>query len=103
MFPKKCCEHCKRQLDRYKKSSAEIVPHSHLACFSPHCETGCHVCKKTMVRSKDLSLKSKQTSKKSGWLSSTLKKKKCKEYGLFDMTVSSNVEYNRFCIYQRYL
>ena len=25
-------------------------------------------------------------------------KKKCKEYGLFDMTVSSNVEHSRFCI-----
>ena len=98
MFPKKCCERCKHQLDRYKKSSTEIVPHSYLACFSPHCKTSCHVCKKTMVRSKDLLLKPKQTSEKSGWLSSTLKKKKCKEYGLFDMTVSSNVEYNRFCI-----
>ena len=39
-----------------------------------------------------------ETSKKSDWLSSTLVKKKCKGYVLFDMTISSNVEYNRFCI-----
>ena len=91
MFSKKCCERCKRQLDRYKKSSTEIVPHSDLASFSPHCETDCHVYKKTTVRSKGLSLKSIQTSKNSDWPSSTLVKKKCKEDGLFDMTVSSNV------------
>ena len=98
MFPKNCCERCKRQLDRYKKSSTEVVPHSELACFSPPCETDCHVCKKTTVQSKGLSLKSIQISKKSDWLSSTLVKKKCKEYELFDTTVSSNVEHNRFCI-----
>ena len=98
MFLKKCCECCKRQLHRYNKSSTEIVPHSDLVCFFPHCETDCHVCKKNTVRSKGLSLKSIQTSKKSDWLSSTLVKKKCKGYVLFDMTISSNVEYNRFCI-----
>ena len=46
MFPKKCCERCKRQLDRYKKSSTETVPYSELACFSPQCKTDCHVFKK---------------------------------------------------------
>ena len=35
---------------RYKKSSIEIVPDSDQACFSPHYETGCQVCKKTTVR-----------------------------------------------------
>ena len=46
MFPKKCCERCKRQLDRYKKSSTETVTYSKLACFSPQCKTDCHVFKK---------------------------------------------------------
>ena len=46
VFLKKCCECCKRQLHRYNKSSTEIVPHSDLVCFFPHCETDCHVCKK---------------------------------------------------------
>ena len=94
MFPKKCCEWCKCQLDGYKKSSIKIVADGHLACFSPRCETDCQVCKKTTVWSKRLSLKSTQISKKSGWLSSFLVKKKCKKYGLFGMTVSGNVEHN---------
>ena len=54
MFPRNCCERCKRQLDRYKKSSIEIVPHSDLACFSPYWETDCQVCKKSTVQSKGL-------------------------------------------------
>ena len=44
VFPKKGCERFKRQLDGYKKRSTEFVPHSDLACFSPHYETDCHVC-----------------------------------------------------------
>ena len=56
MFLKKCCERCQRQLDRYKNSSTEIVPYSDLACFSPHCEADCQVCKKTTVWSKGLSI-----------------------------------------------